>query len=70
MTSKQTLIDLFIELRIQGSQLLITDAITGAGYIMDREDNVIVRWGSYEEAIAVLEAYLVAYSIKKGFDKE
>jgi hypothetical protein len=49
---------LFLELNIPTSQLIFTNYDTGAGYIIAGADNVIVRWGSYHEAINVLNKFL------------
>lgn len=55
------LIELYQDLELLRTVLLITDEISGAGYIAHPidEDNdiVIVRWGSYREGIRILEAY-------------
>ncbi len=51
------LIELYNSLRLVNTSLLITDEITGAGYIITANDVVVVRWGTYNEGIRVLTAY-------------
>lgn len=55
-----TLRKLLARLRISEEHLVITNEITGAGYIVDNEDNVLCRWGHIHEGIATLEAYYEA----------
>lgn len=61
------LISLYERLDIPSSQLVVIDDNTGAGYISqiidEKTDNVVVRWGSYQEGIRVLEAYRHAASL-------
>lgn len=56
------LISLYEDLYLPNTVLLITNEITGAGYIATGKDDVLVRWGSYKEGIRVLEAYITADS--------
>lgn len=51
------LLALLKKLDISSKCLKITDHVTGAGYIVDQNDNVFCRWGHIYEGIAILEAY-------------
>lgn len=63
--NKYKLIDLYTDLDLPNTKLVITDDNSGRGYIAtdDEADNVIVGWGSYQEGIRILEAYLRADSM-------
>lgn len=49
--------ELIVELQLLHATLHITDRRTGAGYITNTNDAVFARWGSYTDAIALLEQY-------------
>lgn len=56
---------LYRKLELPNTRLVILDKNTGAGYIEDYNENVFARWGHMHEGIAVLSAYLEAFS--RGF---
>lgn len=52
------LIDLYVKLNLINTSLVITDEIIGAGYILAIDtDLVVVRWGTYQEGIKILELF-------------
>lgn len=53
---------LFEQLDGDNAALIITNRQLGAGYILDKNDNVFCRWGHLHEGIAVLETYLEAFA--------
>ena len=57
------------KLDIDEKYLVITDKITGAGYIA-KHDNVFCRWGHILEGIAVMEAYLDAELLYRSAQSE
>ena len=64
-----TLKALLKKLDIDEKYLVITDKVTGAGYIA-KKDNVFCRWGFIQEGIAVMEAYLDAESLYRDAQSE
>lgn len=52
---------LFEQLDGDDAALIITNRQTGAGYILDKHDNVFCRWGHRDEGVAILTAYLEAF---------
>jgi hypothetical protein len=57
------LIELYQELKLVRTSLVILDVITGAGYIVSDDDRIVVRWGSYNEGIRILRAFRRADSM-------
>lgn len=62
MEQSELLEALFFKLRLPDAQLVITDELTGAGYIVSNRDTVFARWTNYKEAIVTLQAYIEADS--------